>query len=605
MNKPEVAMHDVEEVRKQNGLTVEYGRNASGRIARKTELFNGSSNVLEYAYDADGRLTEVKNNAVIAETYKYSASGQRVRSKVWYEGCPSASTSAMEKSRYSYNDKGQLESDGQNRYAYDKYGSVSSIMGRQGLRLAYSGSTLLRKAVLNDGCELRYTYTGPALCKRYRHNDITGEYRWNDQARLVGFRDHELRLEYDYVYDADGILNKIVIRPFGKSVLAADAAPAGEHTGSEGWLYWFGAENRRQRVCQRLVAYQHLCDASAAGKPEKAAQGGATPGSVAARGASALSPLELACCCDHLGTPRLFVGPDGKVVKEVVRSSFGKIVYDSLPCLYVPIGFCGGLEDRDTHLIRFTWRDYDPRIGRFMSLDPANDTRGDGDLYDYCVDDPVNRHDTSGLAWDESKHPRDADGQFTNAWGSAAGYSTSGPELRTPVSREFMYPVRAAARNAMSEREELKRSAMSHNGMLRRPEILPNDKPLPKWDLDAAIARLQNRAKKHPGKECGVYVREAIEAGGIRMNRALNSTEDGSAFGFGPILRDTGFRTVAPGEKPQKGDVVVFQATEGHKYGHVAMFDGKQWISDYKQNSIYAASIYQDNHVPYVIYRRP
>ena len=117
MNKTGVAMHDAEEVRKQNGLTVAYGRNASGRIARKTEQFNGSSNVLEYAYDAAGRLTEVKNNAAVAETYKYSASGQRVRSKVWYEGCPSASTSAMEKSRYSYNGKGQLESDGQNRYA--------------------------------------------------------------------------------------------------------------------------------------------------------------------------------------------------------------------------------------------------------------------------------------------------------------------------------------------------------------------------------------------------------------------------------------------------------------------------------------------------------
>ena len=62
---------------------------------------------------------------------------------------------------------------------------------------------------------------------------------------------------------------------------------------------------------------------------------------------------------------------------------------------------------------------------------------------------------------------------------------------------------------------------------------------------------------------------------------------------------------MAPGEKPQKGDVVVFQAIEGHKDGHVAMFDGRKWISDNKQDSIYAASIYEDNRVPYVIYRRP
>ena len=572
-----------------------------GRIARKTEHFNGASNVLEYAYDAEGRLTEVKNNAAIAETYKYSASGQRVRSKVWYEGCPSASTSAMEKSRYSYNDKGQLESDGQNRYAYDKYGSVSSITGRRGLRLAYGSSTMLGKAELNDGCELRYAYKGTRLYRRYRHNDITGEYRWNDQAQLAGFRDHELRLEYDYAYDADGTLTRVVIRPL-KTVLAADAAPENERNGSDGWLHWFGAAHRKERVCQCLSAYQQLRKPSDAGKPEKPALGGTMTGSAPAGAASALSSLVLACCCDHLGTPRLFVGPDGKVVKEVVRSSFGKIVYDSLPCLYVPIGFCAGLEDRDTHLIRFNWRDYDPRIGRFMSLDPANDRRGDGDLYDYCVDDPVNRHDASGLAWDESKHPRDAGGQFTNAGGGAAGLSTTGPELRAPVSGWTMYRA-DAGRNAMLEREELKRSAISRNGMMRREEILPNDKPLPKWDLDAAIAHLQNAAQRGSTRRCGEYVHKAIDAGGIRLNTAYNPNGV-SASGYGPILRHAGFLTVAPGEKLQKGDVVVFQPVKGHPDGHVAMFDGKQWISDYKQGSIYAASAYK-NGAPYVVYRRP
>ena len=596
-------MRDAQVVRRQNGLAIQYQYDVSGRIARKTEQFNGASNVLEYAYDAEGRLTEVKNNAAIAETYKYSASGQRVRSKVWYEGCPSASTSAMEKSRYSYNDKGQLESDGQNRYAYDKYGSVSSITGRRGLRLAYGSSTMLGKAELNDGCELRYAYKGTRLYRRYRHNDITGEYRWNDQARLAGFRDHELRLEYDYAYDADGTLTRVVIRPLGKTVLAADAAPENERNGSDGWLHWFGAANRKERVCQCLSAYQQLRKPSDAGKTEKPALGGAMTGSAPAGAASALSSLVLACCCDHLGTPRLFVGPDGKVVKEVVRSSFGKIVYDSLPCLYVPIGFCAGLEDRDTHLIRFNWRDYDPRIGRFMSLDPANDRRGDGDLYDYCVDDPVNRHDASGLAWDESKHPRDAGGQFTNAGGGAAGLSTTGPELRAPVSGWTMYRA-DVGRNAMLEREELKRSAISRNGMMRREEILPNDKPLPKWDLDAAIAHLQNAAHEHSKSRCGEYVHKAIDAGGIRLNTAYNPNGD-SASGYGPILRHAGFRTVAPGEKLQRGDVVVFQATTGHRHGHVAMFDGKQWISDHKQDTIYAASIYQENRVPYVIYRRP
>ena len=92
----------------------------------------------------------------------------------------------------------------------------------------------------------------------------------------------------------------------------------------------------------------------------------------------------------------------------------------------------------------------------------------------------------------------------------------------------------------MSAREELKRSAVSRNGMMRREEILPRDAALPKWDLDAAIAHLQTQSHKDSTGDCGIYVRQAIEAGGIRMNKSLNSGR-GGAYGFGPILWDAGF----------------------------------------------------------------
>ena len=47
--------------------------------------------------------------------------------------------------------------------------------------------------------------------------------------------------------------------------------------------------------------------------------------------------------------------------------------------------------------MRFGYRDYDPGVGRFTAPDPARDRRGDGDLYDYCVDDPVSCVDPAGL----------------------------------------------------------------------------------------------------------------------------------------------------------------------------------------------------------------
>ena len=73
----------------------------------------------------------------------------------------------------------------------------------------------------------------------------------------------------------------------------------------------------------------------------------------------------------------------------------------------MPIGFAGGLVDRDTGLIRFGYRDYDPHVGRFTAPDPAGDRRGDGDLYDYCVDDPVSRVDPLGLAFTGVSDPSD------------------------------------------------------------------------------------------------------------------------------------------------------------------------------------------------------
>jgi hypothetical protein len=41
-------------------------------------------------------------------------------------------------------------------------------------------------------------------------------------------------------------------------------------------------------------------------------------------------------------------------------------------------------------LIRFGYRDYSSELGRFTALDPARDMRGDGDLWDCGVDDPIN-----------------------------------------------------------------------------------------------------------------------------------------------------------------------------------------------------------------------
>ena len=103
---------------------------------------------------------------------------------------------------------------------------------------------------------------------------------------------------------------------------------------------------------------------------------------------------------DQIGSLKLVVLPDangGKLIKEMAYDSFGTMLNDSNPELFLPVGFASGLVDRHTGLIRFGYRDYSPELGRFTALDPARDTRGDGDLWDYCVDDPINCVDPWGL----------------------------------------------------------------------------------------------------------------------------------------------------------------------------------------------------------------
>jgi len=100
---------------------------------------------------------------------------------------------------------------------------------------------------------------------------------------------------------------------------------------------------------------------------------------------------------DQVGSLRVVADSDGDVIKEVLYDPFGGIIEDTNPGLRIPIGFAGGLHDRDLGFVRFGWRDYDTFTDRWTALDPLGDKGGDPDWYGYCLDDPVNGADPLGL----------------------------------------------------------------------------------------------------------------------------------------------------------------------------------------------------------------
>jgi len=100
---------------------------------------------------------------------------------------------------------------------------------------------------------------------------------------------------------------------------------------------------------------------------------------------------------DHLGSPRFVVEAATNQIMQVMEyDAFGNVTLDTSPG-FQPFGFAGGLYDRDTRLVRFGARDYDPDVGRWITRDSILFAAGDTNLYAYVSNDPVTRIDVTGF----------------------------------------------------------------------------------------------------------------------------------------------------------------------------------------------------------------
>jgi RHS repeat-associated protein len=172
------------------------------------------------------------------------------------------------------------------------------------------------------------------------------------------------------------------------------------------------------------------------------------------------------------------------------------------------------VSDRDTGLVRFGFRDYDPAIGKWTAKDPIGFAGGDVNLFGYVENNPVNLIDPFGLV-----------------------------------------------------------------------------------DLQKMIDWLNKNSKKEPQGRCAMYVRKGIEAGGGDTTGRPNYAKD-----YGPFLEQLGFKPISlTNYTPILGDIAVFQQWPGVAPGHIEVYNGNVWLSDY----------YQPKFMPnqkatnYMIYRQP
>lgn len=118
------------------------------------------------------------------------------------------------------------------------------------------------------------------------------------------------------------------------------------------------------------------------------------------------------------------------------------------------------------------------------------------------------------------------------------------------------------------------------------------------WSPEVAAQYATQHAENKSVGLCAKYVRKAMIAGGIPLFMGGNAWQYKSML---PLLK---FAKVDSGDKPKVGDIVVFQPIGSRKYGHVAIWNGRQWVSDFKQRSMFVHSDYKRDDCEYAIFRK-
>lgn len=96
-----------------------------------------------------------------------------------------------------------------------------------------------------------------------------------------------------------------------------------------------------------------------------------------------------------------------------------------------------------------------------------------------------------------------------------------------------------------------------------------------------AAAYARRKGLKSTTGYCARYVRVALQDGGGYKFQGVGSAYQYHTQG---VLTSAGFMQIAAGTKWQVGDVMVYRNNSKHPHGHIQIWDGRNWISDFIQN---------------------
>ena len=254
---------------KSNGLTAECAYGPTGRLQRKTERWPGGGAEYRYAADQRGRVCKVWRDGRLVEEYAYNPAGQRIWQRREYDapegihGLPGAAPLVA----LDYDPQGRLVRAGDTVFAYDRKGALAARRNAQGLtRFQYGEDTILDRAVLPSGQEIRYEYGSESpICpaRRFKNGVLATAYRWRDMLWLSHCLDYERGLAYAFEYDQRKALHKVRVEAMAPEEWAREALREGPAHHEErdwvaesaSWLEASAARTRNDRLHELLTRH--------------------------------------------------------------------------------------------------------------------------------------------------------------------------------------------------------------------------------------------------------------------------------------------------------------------------------------------------------------
>lgn len=105
------------------------------------------------------------------------------------------------------------------------------------------------------------------------------------------------------------------------------------------------------------------------------------------------------------------------------------------------------------------------------------------------------------------------------------------------------------------------------------------------YNPEKTAVYVTNNALSRSHTCCAWFVMRAMQAGGCPIGIY-------PAYYYSKVLPKYGFKVIDTKDY-KKGDIIVFPAIKNHIFGHIAIWNGEQWVSDFKQKSMFPASGYR------------